>query len=325
MEGRTSSIGSMPAELAERICCPRCKSSARIVDERVVCSSPACGAVYPTVSGIPVLFNEEASLFDNATGVSMTAAIPQPKNKLKSLLRTITPSLSRNYRADENFAQLSDLIGASGGGDILVLGAGVNPVGLNRLLAQGNTRVVETDVVPGPRAGMICDAHDIPFLDATFDAVIIQGVICWLQDPVRAIAEIHRVLKPDGLVYAETPFVQQNTGGEYDFVRYTHVGHRRLFRDFSEIESGPVGGPGMVLAWSWSHFLMSFASTRRGRAWMKVLASFTGFWLPRMDRWIGRRPCAVDSASGVYFLGRRSLETMSDRDIIRGYRGCVRL
>jgi SAM-dependent methyltransferase len=313
----------LPAGLAERICCPRCKSSARLDADRVVCSS--CGATYPTVAGIPVLFNEEASLFDNASAASMTAAPPRRTSRLKAFVRAITPSISRNYRADENYEHLSRLIAEAGGGDILVVGAGTNPVGLNRLLEQGNTQVVETDVVPGPRAGMICDAHDIPFLDDTFDAVVIQGVICWLQDPERAVAEIHRVLRPGGLVYAETPFVQQNTGGANDFVRYTHLGHRRLFRNFSEVESGPIGGPGMVLAWSWSHFLMSFASSRRARAILKMLAQFTAFWLPRMDRWLGRNSCAVDAASGVFFLGRSADTVISDRAIIEGYRGCVRL
>ena len=50
--------------------------------------------------------------------------------------------------------------------------------------------------------------------------------------------EIYRVLKSDGIVYIETPFMQQVHGGKYDFTRFTYLGHRRLFARFQEIESG---------------------------------------------------------------------------------------
>ena len=48
----------------------------------------------------------------------------------------------------------------------------------------------------------------------------------------------------------------------YDFTRFTHLGHRRLFRRFEEIESGAVCGPGMTLAWSYTYFLTSFTTSR---------------------------------------------------------------
>ena len=120
-------------------------------------------------------------------------------------------------------------------------------------------RVVESDVELGPRPAVLFDAHDIPFEDGSFDGVIAQAVLEHVADPYRCVAEIHRVLKPGGVVYAETPFMQQVHEGAYDFTRFTHLGHRRLFRDFSEVASGVACGPGMALAWSWQYFLMSLA------------------------------------------------------------------
>ena len=55
------------------------------------------------------------------------------------------------------------------------------------------------------------------------------------------------VYKDDGLVYADTPFMQQVHMGRYDFTRFTYLGHRRLFRKFEEIDSGAVSGPAMAL------------------------------------------------------------------------------
>ena len=63
-------------------------------------------------------------------------------------------------------------------------------------------------------------------------------------EPELVVAEIHRVLMPDGLVYAGTPFMQQVHEGPYDFMRFTESGHRWLFRRFERLASGATGGPG---------------------------------------------------------------------------------
>ena len=43
----------------------------------------------------------------------------------------------------------------------------------------------------------VADAHDLPFADATFDAVIAESVLVFTE-PRRAAAEVRRVLKPGG-------------------------------------------------------------------------------------------------------------------------------
>jgi hypothetical protein len=51
------------------------------------------------------------------------------------------------------------------------------------------------------------------------------------------------------------------------------------------------------------------------------IARLTGFWLKYLDRLLIDRPGAQDGQSGTYFLGRRSEATLSDRDLIKLYRG----
>jgi ubiquinone/menaquinone biosynthesis C-methylase UbiE len=47
-------------------------------------------------------------------------------------------------------------------------------------------------------------AEDLPFEDASFDFVVSTLVLCTVDDPARALAEIYRVLKPGGrLVFLE--------------------------------------------------------------------------------------------------------------------------
>ncbi|WP_266082024.1 class I SAM-dependent methyltransferase [Haladaptatus caseinilyticus] len=41
-------------------------------------------------------------------------------------------------------------------------------------------------------------AESLPFADDMFDVVIAFAVFCTVQDPVQALEEVHRVVKPDG-------------------------------------------------------------------------------------------------------------------------------
>lgn len=48
------------------------------------------------------------------------------------------------------------------------------------------------------------DATNLPYEDESFDAVMIANALHIMPEPKKALAEIHRVLKKDGLLYAPT-------------------------------------------------------------------------------------------------------------------------
>ena len=50
---------------------------------------------------------------------------------------------------------------------------------------------------------------------------------------------------------------------------------------------------------------------------LAALARLLTFWLKYFDRLLLRSPAGVEGASGTYFLGRRSEETVSDRALVR--------
>jgi SAM-dependent methyltransferase len=77
------------------------------------------------------------------------------------------------------------------------------------------------------------DANDpLPFEDASFDAVMLKDVLEHLQNPVSAVREVHRVLRPGGRVYASSPDAQRWVWDDYTHVRpFSRKAYRLLFRD----------------------------------------------------------------------------------------------
>ncbi|MBX9701278.1 MAG: class I SAM-dependent methyltransferase [Acetobacteraceae bacterium] len=180
---------------------------------------------------------------------------------------------------------------------------------------------VYTDVAFSAGLDSICDAHDLPFPDGSFDLVVAVAVLEHVADPQRVVAEIWRVLKPGGKVYAATPFLQPVHMGAYDFTRFTHLGHRRLFRWFSEIDSGLALGPGAVAAWSLRSLLVSFSDARLYRAMANLTGIALSVPLKLLDYLTRGKAGALDGAGGVFFFGIKHDHPITDRELIRLYRG----
>ena len=306
----------------ERLRCPICHAHLRLEGQHFICTQATCATRFPIIDGTPVLLNERASVFSIADYVTPPAAPLTRPGKFKQAVRHLTPAISQNLKGRENYQRLHDLLCAQTASPrVLVVGGSILGQGMETLVAESALELVESDVVFGPRTALICDAHDIPFEDGAFDGVIVQAVLEHVVDPYRCAAEIHRVLVTGGLVYAETPFMQQVHMGRHDFTRFTHLGHRRLFRHFAEIDSGAVCGPGMALAWSYQYFLLSFTTAPWLRGLLRIFAGFTAFWLTYFDHLLIDKPGALDAASGYYFLGRRSEQALSDRELMGLYRG----
>lgn len=93
--------------------------------------------------------------------------------------------------------------------------------------------------------GRNAQLHDVeqpfPFLDASFDAVIVKDLLEHVLDPVAVVREMRRVLRPGGRVFASSPDAQRWVWDDYTHRRpYTLTGYKRLFRDqgLALVESG---------------------------------------------------------------------------------------
>lgn len=310
-------------EFSECLCCPICRSKLRIMEDQCTCLG--CGKCFPIVQGAPVLLNESNSLFsidDFLTKKDTTYNLKT--NFLKRLSKKCLPNIGKNINARKNLIKFAQLLHfRSVNPHVLILGGSIIGDGVEFLIQDHSMKLVESDVSFGARTILICDAHDIPFNSGIFDGVILQAVLEHVVDPYRCVEEAHRVLRPNGIIYAETPFMQQVHMGRYDFTRFTHLGHRRLFRKFEEIDSGAACGPGMALAWAYQNFLLSFFQSKILRKFIRVFAALTSFYLKYFDYYLVNKAGAFDSASGYYFLGSKGNVVLTDRELITLYKGLV--
>jgi SAM-dependent methyltransferase len=306
------------AEFAALLVCPRCRSKLQGSPPALWCSSPACAlANFPAAGRYPALVDFERSILAaDELSVRPAGASRLGIERLPRSLRTVWKP--RNRIAQANVARLLAELRRDSP-IVLVIGGGTIGNGVEALYDDRRVRLLAFDLYPSSVTQFIADAHRIPLADESVDAVVVQAVLEHVLEPKRVVAEIHRVLRSDGLVYAETPFLQQVHAGPYDFTRYTGSGHRYLFRAFEQIAAGPVTGPGTQLVWSIDHLVRGLL---RSELAGKLARGLFG-WLRVLDRLVGSE-FAVDAAGAHFFLGRRAEVELQPREIVRYYRGAQR-
>lgn len=302
--------------------CLHCENPIEFTNEAFI-GCPSCNAHYPVINGIPVLINENESIFsfkDFTDQKNLFFDISQ-SGTLKARISSLLPSLSFNKISRQNFQYLSALFTNNKNYSVLILGGSIEGQGITKFLRLPNLHIVESDVSFGPRTQVILDAHHIPFTNESFDCVIAQAVLEHVVDPTQCVSEIYRILKPGGIVYSEIPFMQQVHGGAYDFTRFSMSGHRRLFRRFEQKKAGALAGSGTTLGWSYTYFLISlFGFTPGLKLLIKTFARLTAFWLKYFDHLTMHLNRTVDGASVTYFIGSKSSKTLTDKELISHYK-----
>jgi SAM-dependent methyltransferase len=114
---------------------------------------------------------------------------------------------------------------------MLVLDAGAGRSPYKKYFAHARYEAADfaalsTDYAP---LDYVCELTDIPVEDARFDRVLLNQVLEHLPEPGRALAELHRVLKPGGLIFCSEPLFYAEHQIPHDYYRYTRFALRRLF------------------------------------------------------------------------------------------------
>jgi ubiquinone/menaquinone biosynthesis C-methylase UbiE len=138
-------------------------------------------------------------------------------------------------------------------GDTLEVGIGT---GLNLPFYPGQVRLTGIDFSPAmlaaarQRAGQTgrpvelreADALALPFPDSSFDTVVCTFTLCAIPDDRRAVAEMHRVLRPGGLLLladhiAGSPWPVRAAQKALDLVTVPLQGEHFLRRPLRHVEA----------------------------------------------------------------------------------------
>ncbi len=102
-----------------------------------------------------------------------------------------------------------------------------------------------------PPADVIGSVMELPFKDATFDCIICLETLEHVEDPIKAMSEVYRVLKPGGKFVGSAPFSYELHGEEYgDYWRFTRqCWERLLMKQFKNVSVSPYAGKPLSPGW----------------------------------------------------------------------------
>jgi SAM-dependent methyltransferase len=310
-------------EFKNNYVCPRCKSNLTIDGTNFKCSDNTCiysTEKFLTIDHKPVLVDFNNSVLNQDVFIKLGGGSIVERESNPSFIYSFLQKLLHGSGSitKKNLEYLNSELNSDS--KILIIGGGTIGSGMHKFIQQNKGKIISFDIYNSTNINFIADAHSIPITDETFDLVIIQAVLEHVVCPQIVVNEIRRVLKINGKVYAETPFLQHVHEGAYDFTRYTVLGHRILFKDFDTNLSGFNGGIGTKILWS---IEMLFSGLFRSRRIGKIFRVFF-FYFRFIDNLIDDH-YNEDGACGVFFIGTKttkiSHETYDYKKYILEYNG----
>lgn len=162
------------------------------------------------------------------------------------------------------------------------------------------------DFLPLENTSLVADIQQLGVKHASVDCVICTGVFEHIEDPHTALREIYRVLKPNGLLHLEVPFMQPFHADPKDYYRWTLDGIRLICTrgGFSEISAGSHLGPASAINAIVIAYWQSYFRNRYIRKGIDAVLSYLLFPFKYLDKFL----CARDHnlSSGVFFVGRKA-------------------
>lgn len=94
-----------------------------------------------------------------------------------------------------------------------------------------NRGVVRLNIHPGENIDVVSDGTHYPFDDETFDKIMLRCLLEHVEDPSKIIKESTRVLKSDGKIVIEVPFINPIHAAPDDYYRFTPNGLKKIIQD----------------------------------------------------------------------------------------------
>jgi SAM-dependent methyltransferase len=154
------------------------------------------------------------------------------------------------YHSRNGLRKAIALMAPSMKGRLLDVGCGRKPY--REMFQTGEYIGLEIDS-PGNRANKQADyyydGNSFPFAVHNFDGVVCNQVLEHVFTPDQFLGEIHRVLKPSGLLLLTVPFVWDEHEKPWDYARYSSFGLKSLLEKngFEVLEQQKINADVRVL------------------------------------------------------------------------------
>lgn len=154
---------------------------------------------------------------------------------------------------------------------------------------------------------IVCTTPKLPFADNCFDGVISHAVFEHIPNPFVTAKELYRILKPGGLIFIDTAFLQPFHSDPNHYFNMTVSGLRQIMSGFEEIHSGilphhyPSYSMMMLIRIIWPHV--------EEKQWKRRLEDWHAFLMQEgdnLDGMLGEKGREI-LAAGVFFEGRKPL------------------
>jgi GT2 family glycosyltransferase/glycosyltransferase involved in cell wall biosynthesis/uncharacterized protein YbaR (Trm112 family) len=111
--------------------------------------------------------------------------------------------------------------------------------------------VVEVEYAIFGHTDVVADAHELPFDDEVFDAIIVMDAFERYREPHRVAEELRRVLKPEGRILIRAAFMQPLHERPWHFFNCTRYGLAEWFKSFEtdELHVSENFTPNRSIAW----------------------------------------------------------------------------
>jgi SAM-dependent methyltransferase len=115
-------------------------------------------------------------------------------------------------------------------GRTLDVGCGQRPY--EKTFFAGASKYIGADYLTDrSKPDVVCSALELPLPENSFDTVVSTEVLEHVPDPLRALKEMHRVVKPGGYVVVATPMYWPRHEAPYDYFRYPYDGMLHLVKE----------------------------------------------------------------------------------------------
>ena len=284
-----------------RLVCPRTRQRLTLDAPNGEVHSNDYSCRYRVVDGrVPLMLldREWAEQYATASGQMINEYMP--KGFFRERVRTVVVALRGLDFRSRKSVEAFDSLFSSPHEDKLYLSIGGGPL-------RPHPELVNLNIGPFPNVDIVADAHCLPYADNSVDSIYCEAVLEHLADPVRAVEEMFRVLKPGGRLLAITPFMQPYHGYPHHFQNFTLTGHQSLFasRGFFIVEAGTCVGPMNTVVIIISSFIKEFFPRIIGIPLRAVWEFFGLLFLKPCDRLLQHRSNAYVLASTTYVLAAK--------------------